>query len=256
MDKEILVYPYAKGKELKKGEYVKSTPKKWSEEEVNWAYNKKQEGYSYKEIGAALDRTEVSVSIKIKRHTKKNNTYNKDHVEGKYEDNELFINTLDSVSSLLDVYCGVHSYWKNKHTEIDVITNDKDKDIVADYHIDSLKLLCQEYIKGSKYDVIDLDPYGSAYESFDLAIKMAKKGLIITYGEMGHKRWKRLDYVSKRYDIDSIEDFTIEKLIEKTILIGKRNKKELTPVIITNNKLISRVYFKIGEYKESSQWKE
>ena len=252
----MLIYPYDKGKELKKGKYVKSTPKKWSDEEVEWAYNKKEEGYTYKEIGEALDRTEVSVSIKVKRHTKKNNTYNKDHVDGKYEDNKSFIENLSSVKSLLDAYCGVVSYWKANHPEIKVVTNDKDKNIDADYHMDSLKLLCQEYIKGNKYDIIDLDPYGSAYESFDLAIKMAKKGLIITYGEMGHKRWKRLDYVSKRYDIDSIEDFTIEKLIEKTILIGKRNKKELTPVIITNNKLISRVYFKIGEYKESSQWKE
>ena len=252
----MLIYPYDKGKELKKGKYVKSTPKKWSDEEVEWAYNKKEEGYTYKEIGEALDRTEVSVSIKVKRHTKKNNTYNKDHVDGKYEDNKSFIENLSSVKSLLDAYCGVMSYWKANHPEIKVVTNDKDKNIDADYHMDSLKLLCQEYIKGNKYDIIDLDPYGSAYESFDLAIKMAKKGLIITYGEMGHKRWKRLDYVSKRYDIDSIEDFAIDKLIEKTILIGKRNKKELTPVIITNNKLISRVYFKIGEYKESSQWKE
>lgn len=252
----MLIYPYDKGKELKKGKYVKSTPKKWSDEEVEWAYNKKEEGYTYKEIGEALDRTEVSVSIKVKRHTKKNNTYNKDHVDGKYEDNKSFIENLSSVKSLLDAYCGVVSYWKANHPEIKVVTNDKDKNIDADYHMDSLKLLCQEYIKGNKYDIIDLDPYGSAYESFDLAIKMAKKGLIITYGEMGHKRWKRLDYVSKRYDIDSIEDFAIDKLIEKTILIGKRNKKELTPVIITNNKLISRVYFKIGEYKESSQWKE
>ena len=252
----MLIYPYDKGKELKKGKYVKSTPKKLSDEEVEWAYNKKEEGYTYKEIGEALDRTEVSVSIKVKRHTKKNNTYNKDHVDGKYEDNKSFIENLSSVKSLLDAYCGVVSYWKANHPEIKVVTNDKDKNIDADYHMDSLKLLCQEYIKGNKYDIIDLDPYGSAYESFDLAIKMAKKGLIITYGEMGHKRWKRLDYVSKRYDIDSIEDFAIDKLIEKTILIGKRNKKELTPVIITNNKLISRVYFKIGEYKESSQWKE
>lgn len=37
----MLIYPYNKGKEMKKGDYVKSTPKKWSEEEVEWAYNKK-----------------------------------------------------------------------------------------------------------------------------------------------------------------------------------------------------------------------
>ena len=119
----MLIYPYDKGKELKKGKYVKSTPKKWSDEEVEWAYNKKEEGYTYKEIGEALDRTEVSVSIKVKRHTKKNNTYNKDHVDGKYEDNKLFIENISSVKSLLDAYCGVVSYWKANHPEIKVVTN-------------------------------------------------------------------------------------------------------------------------------------
>ena len=85
---------------------------------------------------------------------------------------------------------------------------------------------------------------------------MSKKGIIITYGEMGHKRWKRLDFVSKRYDINNVEEFTIDKLIEKTVLIGKRNKKLLIPEIITNNKLISRVHYRIEDYKESSQWEQ
>lgn len=250
----MLEYPYEKGQEIKKNKYTKSTPKRWSNQEVEWAYNKKQEGYTYKDIAQALDRTEVSVSIKVKRYTKGNNTYNKDHVDGKYDDNVGYIKSLDSAKTLLDVYCGVSSYWKNIYPELKVTTNDKDESVEADYHMDALKLLCQEYVKGNKYDIIDLDPYGSAYESFDLAIKMAKKGLIITYGEMGHKRWKRLDYVSKRYDIHDMEDFNIDKLIEKTVLIGKRNKKLLVPTIITNNKLISRVYFKIEDYKESSQW--
>lgn len=72
----MLEYPYEQGKELKKGKYVKSTPKKWSDKEVEWAYEKRQEGYTYKEIGDALGRTETSVSIKMKRHSKNNNTYN------------------------------------------------------------------------------------------------------------------------------------------------------------------------------------
>lgn len=36
----MLEYPYEQGKELKKGKYVKSTPKKWSDKEVEWAYKK------------------------------------------------------------------------------------------------------------------------------------------------------------------------------------------------------------------------
>ena len=252
----MLEYPYEQGKELKKGKYVKSTPKKWSDKEVEWAYKKRQEGYTYKEIGDALGRTETSVSIKMKRHSKNNNTYNEKHIEGKYEDNERFLKKLDNVNTLLDVYCGVNSYWINNHKELKVTTNDKNLNIKAHYHVDSLKLMCSEYLKGNKYDIIDLDPYGSAYDCFDFAIKMSKKGIIITYGEMGHKRWKRLDFVSKRYDTNNVEEFTIDKLIEKTVLIGKRNKKLLIPEIITNNKLISRVHYRIEDYKESSQWEQ
>ena len=60
-----------------------------------------------------------------------------------------------------------------------------------------------------KFDLIDLDPFGSAYDCFDLAIKMAKKGLCITLGELGHKRWKRLDFVSSHYGIDNIDNLTL-----------------------------------------------
>ena len=53
-----------------------------------------------------------------------------------------------------------------------------------------------------RFDLIDIDPFGSAYDCFDLSIKIAEKGLIITYGEMGHIRWKRLDYVNRIYNIN------------------------------------------------------
>ena len=73
--------------------------------------------------------------------------------------------------------------------------------------MDALKLLCREYIGGKRYDLVDLDPFGSAYDCFDLACKIAKKGLCITLGEMGHKRWRRFDFIRTHYDIDCEEDF-------------------------------------------------
>jgi tRNA G26 N,N-dimethylase Trm1 len=106
-----------------------------------------------------------------------------------------------------------------------------------------------EYSKNNKYDLVDLDPFGSAYDCFDLAIKMATKCLIITFGELGHKRFKRLDYVSRHYDINNINDFTTDNLIKEVIKIGKRNKKELTPVFIKDWRNISRVYFEINNIK-------
>ena len=61
--------------------------------------------------------------------------------------------------------------------------------------MDALKFCCYEYYCGNQYDLIDIDPFGSVYDCLQFAIKMAKKGIIVTYGEYGHKRWKRYDTV-------------------------------------------------------------
>ena len=100
-----------------------------------------------------------------------------------------------------------------------------------------------------EYDIIDLDPFGSAYDCFDLAIKMAKKGLIITFGELGHKRFKRLDFVRRYYGIETLEDFTTDNLIKHIIKIGERNKKILKPIYVKEWRNISRVYFRIENTK-------
>ena len=133
-------------------------------------------------------------------------------------------------------------------------TNDLDKNIPADYHEDALKCICQLYHDGNKYDLVDLDPFGSAYDCFDLAIKMAKKGLVITLGELGHKRWKRLDYVGTHYGIERLDDFTIENLISHIQIIAARNKKKLTVWQYREWQNIGRVWFKIENIKVTSQW--
>ena len=122
------------------------------------------------------------------------------------------------------------------------------------YHLDALKLLCKLYCEGKTFDLIDLDPFGSAYDCFDLAIKMAKKGLVITLGELGHKRWKRLDYVERYYGITNLEDFTIDNLINHIQQLGMKNKKRLVVYEKKEWKNIGRVYFKIEPYKITKQW--
>lgn len=117
-----------------------------------------------------------------------------------------------------------------------------------------LHFMCEMFIEGKTFDLVDLDPFGSAYDSFDLAVKMAKKGVIITLGELGHKRWKRLDYVSRYYGINSLEDFTIENLIKHIQMIGKRNKKNLTPLFIREWQNIGRVWFTVEPIKIVEQW--
>lgn len=187
--------------------------------------------------------------MKLKRITKTDRTYNQDHIKEKYRINEDFLTEIQP-KTVLDLYSGNESFYKN----YDVTTNDIDKNTNADYHEDALKLICKLYYENKKYDLIDLDPYGSAYDLFDLAIKMARKGLAITLGEIGHKRFNRYDYVGCRYNIYKLEDLTTEKMIEQIKKIGLRNKKELIVWKYKEWKNISRVYFIIKKRKVTSQW--
>jgi len=237
------------GEEQKGCGYTDTTPRVWTDKEIEWTKQLLSDGYTVKEIAKSLDRSETSVSIKVKRLNKKNNTYNKGHIEEKYKLNDLFLKEIKP-KTILDLYCGTRSFYK----QYNATTNDINKEIDADYHEDAFKLICKLYSENKKYDLIDLDPFGSAYDCFDLAIKMAKKGLVITLGELGHKRWKRLDYVSTHYDIKTMEDFTIENIIEQIKKIGLRNKKELEVYVAKEWQNTGRVYFKINEIKITSQW--
>ena len=238
------------------GAYTKR--KKWTEEEVEKLINLKKNKRPLNQIAKTLNRTEVSVSLKWKRLNKQNKTYNKNHLLDKYETNLKFINKIQP-QTVLDLYAGEASYYKKLSTELDylnenfiknITTNDINKEFTNNnYNKDALKLLCKLYFENKKYDLIDLDPFGSAYECFDLAVKMAKKGLIITYGEYGHKRWKRYDYLKRHYNIKEEKDFNIEKFINETQVKALQNKKELIVVHAKQWENILRVYYIVKDLK-------
>ena len=232
---------------------TKTKPREWTKKDIEKLLDLKKT-HSNKEISKILDRSEVSISIKLKRLKKKNGLYNERHVLEKYDLNDKFISVLKP-KEILDVFSGEKSYYR-KFKDIKITTNDINFNFENDYKMDYLKLLCKLYSEGKKYDLIDLDPFGSAYDGFDLAIKMAKKGIIITIGEIGHLRFKRLDYVRYRYGIKEIEDFNINKIIEEIKKIGLRNKKKLKAVFVSNWKNISRVYFEIEQFKVVEQWEK
>lgn len=229
--------------------YTETVPRKWTDKEIEFLKELKAQGYSNKDIAVSLDRSETSISIKLKRLGKKQDTYNKRHIAEKYELNNAFLDTLKP-KTILDLYCGTKSFYK----PFNAVTNDIDEAIPADYHADAFKLICKLYSEGQKFDLIDLDPFGSAYDCFDLAVKMANKGLVITLGELGHKRWKRLDYVGTHYGVKTLDDFTIENLIRHIQGIGERNKKLLTVWQYKEWQNIGRVYFTIDKLKVTKQW--
>ena len=242
-----------KGKTGKGCGYTKSQPRQWTADELVWIENLRDEGYSNEEIAISTGRTPISIQIKLKRLGKRDDTYNEHHAMEKYSINKEFVCEIQPKTTL-DLYCGVKSWWRTNGLGGIVTTNDIEPMYEADYHEKAEMLIHKLYYNGCVYDMIDLDPYGSAYDCFDLAIKMAQKGIIITFGELGHKRWKRLDFVRRYYGIESMEEFTLKNLVEHVQMIAERNKKRLVPVISRTWDRIGRVWFKVSPMSITEQW--
>ncbi len=216
----------------------------WTREEEDWLWNLYKKGYTIKQCAFSLDRGEVATGIKLKRLKKRYNEYNETHLKDKYESNLEFINLLGKNVTVLDVFCGVYSYYEKR--KFNVVTNDKDKKIDAMYHMDADKFLDFIISKGDRFDIVDLDPFGASITYLEKALKIADKGLIMTLGELGHRRWKRLDFIGKHYpNITKVEDITIDNMIEHIINHAKELGYTLEVVIKKDWGNIGRVYFKI-----------
>lgn len=239
------------GEYKKSGGYTKSTPREWTNAELEWVKELQQQNYNVDQIAESIGRTKTSVSIKLKRMSKKDRTYADGHIEEKYAINQMFLLMLKP-DSVLDVYSGKTSWYDGRVKSL--TSNDKMQDSKTDYHMDALRCICYLYQKKKKYDLIDLDPFGSAYDLFDIAIKMCRKGLVITFGELGHKRWNRVDYVSTHYGITEKDEITLNNMIAHVQMIGRRNKKILTPVFQKEWRNIGRAWFLVEDYKVTTQW--
>ena len=149
---------------------IKSLPKKWTKEEEQKLLEFKKEWLNNEIIWEILWRTEVSISIKYKRLHKKDNSYNKKHILKKQNANDEFINYIEP-KSLLDIYA-----WNKYYSKFNIgeyITNDKNKEKDTDYHLEAFEFISNYYNKN--FDIVDLDPFWSAFDCFDLSIKLHKR---------------------------------------------------------------------------------
>lgn len=233
---------------------IKSIPKKWNKNEVDIFKKLQNKGLSIKEIAKKLNRTSISVSVKNKRINQKNDNYNTSHRKQKYLLNERFVEIIKP-QTIFDVYAG-NSFYKNniKMQNIKVVDNDKDAKNNCDYNLNSIEFLHK--FRNKKIDLVDLDPYGSCFECFDYSLQIAQKGIIITFGEVGHKRWKRSDFVKFRYKINSLKNFNNKKFIDYVVERALIFNKRLIPIFEANFKNILRVYFEIKIIKKSVSGKE
>jgi len=227
--------------------YTKSIPRRRTDEEVEELIMDKQQWLSISEMAEKHNRTSVAINIKLKRIWKKSGSYNKEHLGEKYKANGQFMSIIKP-TSVLDLYC-----WENmrraNNCDCNVYSNDKDENIPCEYHEDAERLITELWLAWDRFDIIDLDPYWSAYDCLDKAIRLADKWLIVTVWELWHKRFKRLDYVRYRYDIYDMEHFTLGNIIKYIQKIWMINKKKLMPVLIKDWNRIWRVYFSIDNIK-------
>ena len=78
------------GQQRTPGGFTKTTPREWTPAEISWLLEKKQLGYSNKQLAVALGRSDVSIQIKLKRLTKTNDEYNDKNRDVKYQANAEF----------------------------------------------------------------------------------------------------------------------------------------------------------------------
>lgn len=234
-----------------KGEYrisnrngVKQYSRMWTKEEEDWVWQLHKKGYNNKQIAKSVDRNKVSVDIKIKRLEKKYNEYNERNLDDKYKSNLEFLKLFNKDVTILDVFCGINSFYKNKGYK--AITNDKNNNIQADFHMDADAFLDFIIEKEYKFDIVDLDPFGASIPYLEKSLKIAKRGLIMTMGELGHRRFKRVDFISKYYkNINKAEDISLNNMIDYIIQYSKELGYDLEVIIKKDWRTTGRVWFLI-----------
>ncbi|MBI3591782.1 MAG: RsmD family RNA methyltransferase [Candidatus Melainabacteria bacterium] len=183
--------------------------------------------------------------------------------------NQLFSQyCLKKKSAVLDAFAGygittydwllsggrVAAVEKNKNVHACLTENLKDfpADQLKVQHADNVKVMEQLQASGAKFDTIDLDPFGNAYQQFKLSLKLLDKGFIwLTSGEHINMRrnWNR-DVLISRYgeevvkcyeDKSTIPEFP--KIIEKHM---KSVRSDIQLVTHVMSHACARMLFAIG----------
>ena len=208
----------------------------------------KEEGFSYRHLSKKYGYSEELIKSWVSKYKKQNNTYNSDHIEEKYEINKDFFEAIKP-DTILDLFCGRNRFWANNYgSKCKVISNDnlKDRKADPDYKMTmNADQLLQAYLVVDKhFDLIDIDPYGSPRECIEAGVKLADKGLIITFGDFKTKKRFSSDIQNLFYETYGInlpkERITIEHLAN---FVTKLSNDKFKVWGYVNWRYCDRVYF-------------
>jgi tRNA G26 N,N-dimethylase Trm1 len=147
----------------------------------------------------------------------------------------------------VDAFAGMNKKYATMK-DVKVITNDIDQKCPTEYHLPADRFLSQMYADARNVDLVDLDPYGSCWDCLPLAIKLARKGLIISYGDFSNWRYKRWEIIQYQVgcipkDIDQYRGLLIGVTIQMAMSYAK---KKLVPVYaFSPNKYFTRIYYQV-----------
>jgi hypothetical protein len=206
----------------------------------------KANGYNTDQIATAASRTSESINNKSKSFSTKTIGSNTAGIKGKYETNDIFLSQIKP-KSILDLHAGKHSYY-DPYSSINntkLITNDK-KYKGHTYKGDAGKVASLLYGQGESFDIVDIDPFGSAYSCFMSGIQMADKALIITFGDIKNAiQYRNIQTYGPRYSVLEIEELTISKILNEVNRIASICKKVLTIKHHLTTGKMHRIYFEV-----------
>lgn len=213
-----------------------------------------KEGSSMMQIANLQNIMYSDVFNFINQLRKKDYTYlesklNKKEGHKKHQLDKEFVKFLKP-TSILDAYAGNSKVYDSSIT----ISNDINKEVKTQFHLPADKFLYEMSQQKSSFDLVDLDPFGCCHDCWEMSIRLAGKGIIISYGEVPIWRykckdtfyWKKIlgDYSKYATNIHGLK----YALISQTIAIGEKYHKLLIPWHISMPHWFwMRVYYAVKE---------
>lgn len=204
-------------------------------------------GVSYELIAKSISRPESSVRTRCVKFRTENGTYNKNHIEEKYNLNDKFLKYLKKdgkIGAILDAYSGRNPFWvkyDNDKEDIRVLTNDINENYPAKLHFPAEDLVKVLHEQKYGFDIVDLDPFNTPMGCFDDAVKICNRGLIMTFGDkrgiMSNKNLAKERYGCRVYNE--------RKIIQHYIRRAKKFGVNLRVWKFVKWKMTWRVYFKV-----------
>jgi len=181
----------------------------------------------------------------------KSNVY-EDGQNLKYDADRAFAKEIQA-DTIVDAFAGDSRKYSPLKNVNWIITNDIDQKCKTDFHLPADRFLAQMYGEARNVDLVDLDPYGSCWDCLPTAVKLARKGLIVSYGDFSNWRYKRWEIIQYQLGCvpESLEQYG-QLLMLMTMRMGMTYaKKKLIPKYkYSPNKYFVRIYYTV----EAGKW--